>query len=1037
MVEFLLSAAIRRKYWFCECMLAGAKHNILKKPLCGQTHECHKVILAELRYTTRLSMLLLVYPCAAKATFVSRSPAPHGSRNMCESVCSRYRTDGTGVGKASTIMASYFPSRLLRHNDGKFSVVDPRSEHIDRFDIISYTWGDKVDPYSCDIPGVDWVLTIAEEKLNDIKRLMEREGIKYLWADCVCINQTDETEKSVEVSRMFEYYKSADRCHILLDMPAIWDPQVIVDDLKFVDHVLSHMEGSALASGAPGILAGERHRLQTWAQADWAFSVPRTTVGSAAIDMGVLNCYATCVNHVQSLFRNLYFTRVWTFQEMILGKNVVMWAIDRQEVSCIGELNTWIGLAVDSMDKAYKLQAWIRNSRVMVSASINTILRVIDEDFVSLSSLQLQVRGIESARTDIINGGPHWWYENEKGVANIFSAVSIVPRECRDDADIFRGLLGVFSGLFTAEEIKEQMSGNDIERISFHFFRQLSTKTNSAWTKLAISSGERGEWDWIPVVENYSGKMTTDCFAGVVNLGRLKSKGQAKAKAMTGLSGVPKKYMKIRLSQRSENGEFYFKFKGCNCGKKITTGMFSKEKIPIHDQPRSVVRDETGKMLVQCATILGCLIDPNSNVVEYRRRLLRKLRPNWNTTDPSAKPTAWEDRCVSGTFWENPHPHYLKAHNMSMNYRMVDVISCESRLWNDRTANISCEVVVNCGCSIVAPFALIFEALTAVRGSALGDTTAVLDPDNRIILRDGLGLVQIGDVGKTFNLVAYGGDVNAHRSFASACRRIKEEKPVVPSVPWPWGRALVKEEFSHGITDQMRDYGYVETGGSGNLLISRNHRIGRYKIIGVCIDEYIQNQKGRKAALVLGYSLHRNARRSPTLIGANQAPLRWETAKMSGCQDITKVSSTSQTPKQLDSTRKEITPAFLTLAAPRCTSRDGRPQALMDARRRHNQAATISVSDKFEVLLVLHVLVKRYAGPTRLFDSACDYRGVNSALSPLSKLSYSQTTLQRWAYEKPMKRPGAEGATATRSACSAPCYITATMTTIPRAGSAT
>lgn len=77
-----------------------------------------------------------------------------------------------------------------------------------------------------------------------------------------------------------------------------------------------------------------------------------------------------------------------------------------------------------------------------------------------------------------------------------------------------------------------------MDMISFNFFKQLSTKTGYAWTKLAISSEKRGEWDWITVVENYGGVMTTDCFAGVVNLGRLKHKGRAKATAMTGIGGV-------------------------------------------------------------------------------------------------------------------------------------------------------------------------------------------------------------------------------------------------------------------------------------------------------------------------------------------------------------------------------------------------------------------------------------------------------------------------------------------------------------------
>lgn len=160
---------------------------------------------------------------------------------------------------------------------------------------------------------------------------------------------------------------------------------------------------------------------------------------------------------------------------------------------------------------------------------------------MSLNSLQTQVKGINSARSDIINGGPYWWYENYKGISNVFSVVSIRPRKCDQRVDIFRGLLGVFSGLFTPEEIERDISGDDLEKISFAFFKQLFTKTGYAWTKLAISSGERGEWDWIPVVENYGGFLTTDCFGGVVNLGRVKpkdyEKGQAKATAMTGMTG--------------------------------------------------------------------------------------------------------------------------------------------------------------------------------------------------------------------------------------------------------------------------------------------------------------------------------------------------------------------------------------------------------------------------------------------------------------------------------------------------------------------
>jgi hypothetical protein len=56
----------------------------------------------------------------------------------------------------------------------------------------------------------------------------------------------------------------------------------------------------------------------------------------------------------------------------------------------------------------------------------------------------------------------------------------------------------------------------------------------------------------------------------------------------------------------------------------------------------------------------------------------------------------------------------------------------------------------------------------------------------------------------------------------------------------------VRADFRHDTTSLLRDYGYVETGGSGNLLICRNNPIDDYKVVGVCIDEFIQNKKGYK-----------------------------------------------------------------------------------------------------------------------------------------------------------------------------------------------
>ncbi|PNP45699.1 hypothetical protein TGAMA5MH_02924 [Trichoderma gamsii] len=845
-------------------------------------------------------------------------------------------------------MASVLPLRLLRYDAAtqSFAVVQPNAPgapRVQSFDITSYTWGLKRKmPFKTKIQGVTWPLYLSKKKLRNIKKLMVQGGIEYIWADCVCINQSDDAEKAREVPKMYEYYRSARKCHILLEIDEVWDPQKTVANLGFVGHIMSQTSGEAITSEAK-MTQNMVASLSEWANtAPWAFPMDKSIVKSASIDMGVLNCYSTCVNQVKAVFDNVYFRRVWTYQEMLLGKNTTLWSVDKTTLSCAGELGVWMDLATDSRDKASKLYDWINDSRHLKTTTQSMILALINYDSDILRTLQVVVEGINAARGDIINGGPLWWKRNHKGVGNVFSSISIIPRKATWKPDTFTGLLGVFSGLFTPAEFERDMATTDLNALSFAFFKQLSIKTGQAWTKLAIGNGADRDWGWIPVGTEYEdaiaipGKKectdhgligmgdeedfksdeeeerlereerdgaddddksddqftTTDCFSGVINLGILKQNTSlAKVYATTGLIGSPRGYMKISLNQVPSTGngrpDFNFYFRGCNCGKKIKTGTFKTEPILDHsEQVVEVSGDETGGYLVQCATMLGSVFDPGNDLRIFRKTLLEKLQPYWDFTDPSARPRNWIDRCVSGTEWEDPSYEYLRHHNMSMHYRLRHITRYRSRLENPSTRNISCRVEVNCGCVIQAPFSFVFEGLTAVHGSPLGTISATQDGAKRIIIRDGLGLVNPGGGGKKWlensdrnnvlRLVAFGGNIDAHKWHASQCRSQKESKPLPrPEKLWPTGRALVRDGFSHSASDGMlRDYGYAETGpdarqtqrgggddnkyqddlseeekmarkSCGNLLICRNNPMSPYRVIGVCVDGEIASKKGQ------------------------------------------------------------------------------------------------------------------------------------------------------------------------------------------------
>ncbi len=153
-------------------------------------------------------------------------------------------------------MASVLPLRLLRYDAGtqSFGVMQPNAPgapRVQSFDITSYTWGLKRKiPFKTKIDGVTWPLYLSKKKLRTIKKLMVQGGIEYLWADCVCINQCDDTEKAGEVPKMYEYYRSARKCHILLEIDEVWDPQKTVANLGFVGHVMSQTSGEAITSEA-------------------------------------------------------------------------------------------------------------------------------------------------------------------------------------------------------------------------------------------------------------------------------------------------------------------------------------------------------------------------------------------------------------------------------------------------------------------------------------------------------------------------------------------------------------------------------------------------------------------------------------------------------------------------------------------------------------------------------------------------------------------------------------------------------------------
>jgi len=244
-----------------------------------------------------------------------------------------------------------------------------------------------------------------------------------------CINHKNVIEKAVTVANIPQYFRNARKCHVLLDNLASDQPMRSLDDifdnLKFIDQALAQAGGRPLVTSP---LTGEdfNRRLAGWAHDAWCFPVEKSTIEYAAIEPGLLNGYSMCSNHIQSLFDHPYFSRAWCFPEMMLGKNLSIWGANEAAAFHLGDFQAWLELVREVRDKAMKLGTWVEAcSPPNASTAIGTILGALAGDEQRLESLQVELHGLTSARTDIINGGPYWWRENYMGISNLLAVASI------------------------------------------------------------------------------------------------------------------------------------------------------------------------------------------------------------------------------------------------------------------------------------------------------------------------------------------------------------------------------------------------------------------------------------------------------------------------------------------------------------------------------------------------------------------------------------------------------------------------------------
>jgi hypothetical protein len=152
-----------------------------------------------------------------------------------------------------------------------------------RYWAISYVWGSAptpLSPFKLVINGVK--IPISESLWTCLCRLRSENVTDYVWADAICINQTDDLEKAMQVRQMGRIYSKADRVIIWMGSKQDKDCNAMSILKKLRDpreaQELRHNEQFSVT---------EKEKEQIWA-----------------------------------FLQRPWFTRTWTIQELVLGNRV-------------------------------------------------------------------------------------------------------------------------------------------------------------------------------------------------------------------------------------------------------------------------------------------------------------------------------------------------------------------------------------------------------------------------------------------------------------------------------------------------------------------------------------------------------------------------------------------------------------------------------------------------------------------------------------------------------------------------------------------
>jgi hypothetical protein len=174
----------------------------------------------------------------------------------------------------------------------------------EQYEALSYVWGEPTFYQTIYTP--DGYLKITPGLEQTLKALRKPNSTRTIWIDAICIDQINEDEKCRQIPLMGDVFERATRVVAWMgkQLPGD-DPEISLSNFLNVN---LHFRPTIDEHGFLKI------------NSDSAF--PNANHGSLSSD-GLLHgiFQAAEASGIVSLFENPWFTRIWTFQEMVVAKD--------------------------------------------------------------------------------------------------------------------------------------------------------------------------------------------------------------------------------------------------------------------------------------------------------------------------------------------------------------------------------------------------------------------------------------------------------------------------------------------------------------------------------------------------------------------------------------------------------------------------------------------------------------------------------------------------------------------------------------------